>query len=154
LLIFNLIGTALGGGSFNPATTVSFYAAGLKPDVSLMSIAVRFPAQVAAAVAGAKGITQLMPTQYKHVLRGPSLKVDSHTGAIAEGVLSFAFCLVLLLVSLKGPKNLVLKVWLRSFAVAGLVVAGGKYSGPSMNPANAYGWAYVQNWHKTWDLFY
>lgn len=154
MLTFSLIGAAFGGASFNPNTTVALYAAGLKPDVSLLSMAVRFPAQAAAGVVGAKAIMQVMPEQYKHVLKGPSLKVDLHTGAIAEGVLTFVLCLALLLILLKGPKKFLLKIWLLAATTVGCVIAGGKYTGPAMNPANAYGWAYVNNWHNTWELFY
>ncbi|KDP22726.1 hypothetical protein JCGZ_01828 [Jatropha curcas] len=154
VLIFSLIGAALGGASFNPTTTVSLYAAGLKPDVSLISMAIRFPAQAAGGVFGAKAILQFMPIKYKNFLKGPSLKVDLHTGATAEGVLSFVFCLFLLIVLVKGPKNFLVKVWLLAVATVGLVVTGGKYTGPSLNPANAYGWAYMNNWHNSWELFY
>lgn len=154
VLTFSLIGAALGGASFNPTTTLSFYAAGIKPDASLMSMAVRFPAQAAGGVGGATAILQAMPRKYKHLLKGPSLKVDLHTGAVAEGAFTFVFCLALLLVMLKGPKNLLLKVWMVAVVTVGLVISGRRYTGPSLNPANAYGWAYVNNWHNTWDLFY
>lgn len=154
MLTFSLIGAAMGGASFNPSTTVSLYTAGLKSDVSLLSMAVRFPAQAAGGVAGAKAILQVMPKQYKHMLRGPSLKVDLHTGAIAEGLLTFMLCFNLLFIFLKGPKNLLVKIWLLAVGTLCLVLTGGKYTGPSMNPANAFGWAYVNNWHNTWELFY
>ena len=42
---FGIIGDALGGASFNPTATAAFYAAGLSGD-SLISMALRFPAQV------------------------------------------------------------------------------------------------------------
>ena len=45
VFIFTFIGQILGGASFNPTGTVAFYAAGLSPD-SLLSMAIRFPAQV------------------------------------------------------------------------------------------------------------
>nr|AJI43710.1 small basic intrinsic protein [Hevea brasiliensis] len=154
VLTFSLIGAALGGASFNPTATISFYAAGIKPDASLMSMAVRFPAQAAGGVGGAKAILQAMPSKYKHLLKGPSLKVDLHTGAVAEGTLTFVFCLAMLLVMVKGPKNLLLKVWMVAVVTVGLVVSGRQYTGPSLNPANAYGWAYINNWHNTWELFY
>lgn len=156
ILVFtiNLIGRILGGASFNPSTTVSFYAAGLRPDSSLNSMAIRFPAQAAGGVAGARAILHLIPTQYKSTLKGPSLKVDLHTGAIAEGALTFALNLTILLVMLKGPKNPLLKVYLISVATVSLVIAGSAYTGPSMNPANAFGWAYINNRHNTWEQFY
>ncbi|KAJ6674685.1 AQUAPORIN SIP1-1 [Salix viminalis] len=111
MLTFSLIGAACGGASFNPATTITLYTAGLKPDASLMSMALRFPVQAAGGVVGAMAITE-------------------------------------------GPRNIVLKVWLLAVATVGLIMAGGKYTGPSMNPANAYGWAYLSNRHATWDFFY
>lgn len=154
VLMFILLGHVLGGASFNPSTTITFYAAGLKPDASLMSMAVRFPAQAAGGVAGAKAILQVMPSQYKNRLKGPSLKVDLHAGAIAEGVITFLFCFALLFIMMKGPKRLIVKVWLLSVATVALVLAGSAYTGPSMNPANAFGWAYVNNRHNSWDLFY
>jgi len=45
VFLFNLIGEALGGASFNPTGTASFYAAGVGGD-TLFSMALRFPAQV------------------------------------------------------------------------------------------------------------
>lgn len=45
VFIFNIIGAALGGASFNPTGTAAFYAAGVVP-TSLFAMAIRFPAQV------------------------------------------------------------------------------------------------------------
>ncbi|KAF5746334.1 putative aquaporin sip2.1 [Tripterygium wilfordii] len=81
VLTFNVAGSAMGGASLNPATTISSYATGHKPKWSLLFMAVRFPAQAAGAVGGAKAILQFIPTQYKHMIKGPALKVDLHTGA-------------------------------------------------------------------------
>lgn len=77
-----------------------------------------------------------MPTKYKHMLGGPYLKVDLHTGAIAEGVLTFIITFAVLLIVIKGPRNLVIKNWLLSMSTISLIVAGSSYTGPSMNPAN------------------
>lgn len=46
LFIFGFIGDLLGGASFNPTATAAFYAAGLGGADSLVSAAIRFPAQV------------------------------------------------------------------------------------------------------------
>ncbi|KAF8043076.1 hypothetical protein BT93_A1427 [Corymbia citriodora subsp. variegata] len=154
VLLFSVLGALLGGASFNPATTVAFRAAGLRPDASLLSLAVRFPAQAAGGVAGANAILRLMPAKYKHMLRGPSLRVDLHTGAAAEGALTFGICLAALVIFVKGPRSLLVKVWLLAMATVGLVVVGSSYTGPAMNPANAFGWAYVNDWHNTWDQFF
>ncbi|XWS57006.1 hypothetical protein CRYUN_Cryun09bG0134400 [Craigia yunnanensis] len=123
-------------------------------DSSLLSMAVRFPAQAAGGVAGVKAILGLIPRQYSKTLKGPSLKVDLHTGAIAEGLLTFGLSLALLVILFKGPKNPLLKLWLMALSTVGLVSTGSKYTGPSMNPANAFGWAYVNNWHNSWELYY
>ncbi|KAL5573349.1 hypothetical protein UlMin_022946 [Ulmus minor] len=154
LLTFMFIGKIMGGANFNPSTSVSFYAAGLRPDASPISLAVRLPAQAAGAVAGVQAILKLMPENYRDVLRGPSLKVDLHSGAIAEGLLTFLFCFGIHFVMRKGPKSLMVQIWLVSWSTAGLVIAGSGYTGPSMNPANAFGWAYVNNMHNTWQQFY
>ncbi|KAI4325085.1 hypothetical protein MLD38_030512 [Melastoma candidum] len=154
LLIFSILGALLGGASFNPATTVALKTAGLKPDATLLALGVRFPAQAAGGVAGALTILQLMPSKYKHMLKGPSLKVDSHTGALAEGAFTFVLCLALLTIFTRGPRNLLVKMSMVAIVTVALVVTGSSYTGPSMNPANAFGWAYVNGWHTTWELFY
>ncbi|KAI3683622.1 hypothetical protein L1987_84131 [Smallanthus sonchifolius] len=152
LLVFGIIGDALGGASFNPTGTAAFYAAGLGRD-TLISAAVRFPAQALGAVGGALAIVKLMPLEHKHMLGGPYLKVDLHTGAIAEGVLTFVMSFLVLYIILKGPKSLLMKNLMLSMSIVTMVVAGSGYTGPSMNPANAFGWAYVNNRHNTWEQF-
>ncbi|OMP09839.1 Major intrinsic protein [Corchorus olitorius] len=136
---FSVIGEALGGASFNPTASLTFFAAGLKKNASLLSMAVRFPAQAAAGVAGVRATLQVLPLEIKKTLKGPSLKVDLHTGAIAEGVLTFGLSMALLLILFRGPKNMLIKLWFMAVATVGLVTLGGKYTGPSMNPANAFG---------------
>lgn len=153
VFVFTFIGDSLGGASFNPTGTASFYAAGLGSD-NLFSMALRFPAQALGAVGGALVINEVMPQEYKHMLGGPSLKVDLHTGAIAEGVLTFIISFLVLVIILKGPRSSFLKMWLLAVVTVALVVTGSVYTGPSMNPANAFGWAYVNNWHNTWEQFY
>jgi aquaporin SIP len=117
-------------------------------------LAITFPAQAIGAAFGIKTILQVMPNEYKHMMKGPSLKVDLHTGAIVEGVLTFTHNFVILIVMLKGPKNPWLKVYLLSVATLVLVIIGSGYTRPSMNPANAFGWAYMNNKHNTWEQFY
>ncbi|KAG5552166.1 hypothetical protein RHGRI_010307 [Rhododendron griersonianum] len=133
--VFGVIGDALGGASFNPTGTAAFYAAGIGGD-SLYSMALRFPAQAAGAVGGALAIAEVMPMQYKHMLGGPSLKVDLHTGALAEGVLTFIITFAVLFIVLKGPRSPLLKTWLISISTVVMIVTGSSYTGPSMNPAN------------------
>ncbi|KAJ4721202.1 Aquaporin SIP1-1 like [Melia azedarach] len=153
VFVFNIIGDALGGASFNPTGTAAFYAAGVGGD-SLISMALRFPAQAVGAVGGALAIMELIPPKYKYMLGGPSLKVDLHTGAVAEGVLTFLITFSVLVIVLKGPNSNIFKTLMLAVATVVLVVTGSTYTGPSMNPANAFGWAYVNKWHDTWEQFY
>lgn len=154
-VVFGFIGDAFGGASFNATGTVAFYIAGAGgDDDTLMSTAVRFPAQAIGAVGGVMALLELMPLEYKHLLEGPTLKVDLHTGAIAEGVLTFVITFVVLVIIIKGPKSLFWKNWMLSMATMVVIVVGSSYTGPSMNPANAFGWAYVNNKHNTWEQFY
>lgn len=81
-------------------------------------------------------IKEVMPEGYKHMLSGPKLKVDLHTGAIAEGVLTFLISLAVLTIIVKVPGGMLVKTWLLSMATVALVVTGSSYTGPSMNPAN------------------
>ncbi|KAG6388365.1 hypothetical protein SASPL_149790 [Salvia splendens] len=123
LFIFGFLGDLLGGASFNPTGTAAFYAAGLGGADSLISASVRFPAQAAGAVGGAVAIIQAMPVQYKHMLGGPSLKVDTNTGAIAEGVLTFLMTLAVLFIIIKGPKSMFVKNGMLAISTVSLVVA-------------------------------
>ncbi|XP_038977552.1 aquaporin SIP1-1-like [Phoenix dactylifera] len=153
LLVFNPICDAIGGASFNPTATAAFYAAGFGED-NLVSMALRFPAQAAGAVGGVLAIAELMPPHYKHTLSGPSLKVGLHTGAAAEGVLTFCITLAVLWIVIKGPSSAFVKTWLLAVTTVAFVLAGAGYTGPSMNPANAFGWAYISHRHNTWEQFY
>nr|KAJ0216026.1 hypothetical protein LSAT_V11C300101400 [Lactuca sativa] len=118
-IVFGLIVDAFGGASFNAINTIAFSIAGAGgDDDTLMSTAARFPAQAI----GAAG--------------GPTLKVDLHTGAIAEGVLTFVITFVVLLIIIKGPNSLFLKNSMFSMATMVVILVGSSYTGPSMNLAN------------------
>ncbi|KAL6868330.1 hypothetical protein ACP4OV_015175 [Aristida adscensionis] len=153
LSAFNLLCAALGGACFSPTDAAASYAAGLASP-SLLSLALRVPAQAAGAVGGAAALSALTPEGYRHLLGAPSLKVDPHTGAAAEGVLTFAITMAALWVVVKGPRSTIVKTLMLAVCTLGLVLAGAAYTGPSMNPANAFGWAYVHNRHNTWEQFY
>ncbi|KAL3650101.1 hypothetical protein CASFOL_006504 [Castilleja foliolosa] len=77
-----------------------------------------------------------MPIQYRHMLHGPSLKVDLQTGAIGEGVLTFVITLAVLIIVIRGPRSPIIKNALLATSTVSLIVAGSGYTGPSMNPAN------------------
>ena len=85
---------------------------------------------------GALAISELMPEQYKHMLGAPSLKVDPHTGAVAEGVLTFVITFAVLWVVVKGPRNPIVKTGMLSVSSVCLILSGAAYTGPSINPAN------------------
>ncbi|XP_011034429.1 PREDICTED: aquaporin SIP1-1-like isoform X2 [Populus euphratica] len=134
VFLFNFLGEFLGGATFNPTGTASFYAAGVGGD-SLFSMALRFPAQAAGSVGGALAILEVMPVQYKHMLGGPTLQVDLQTGGLAEGVLTFLMTFAVLVIILKGPRSSLVQAWFLATVTVTLVSAGSTYTGPSMNPA-------------------
>lgn len=153
LTIFGAIGAAIGGASFNPTGTAAFYAAGLGAD-GLLSMAFRFPAQALGAVAGVLAISEVMPAKYKHMLGGPRLMVDLHTGAAAETLLTFLVSFAVMWIVVRGPRNPLLKTWMMACTIVTFVVIGAGYSGPAMNPALAFGWAYANKRHDTWEHYY
>lgn len=81
-------------------------------------------------------IAELIHPKYRHMIGGPSLKVDLHTGAAAELVLTFVITFAVLCIFIKGPRNDLLKIWLLAMSTVTLVMVGSAYTGPSMNPAN------------------
>ncbi|KAG4952267.1 hypothetical protein JHK85_046134 [Glycine max] len=106
------------------------------------------------SVGGVLAVMEVMPPKYRHLIGGPSLKVSLHTGAIAEGVLTFVITFVVLLIMIRGPRSEAVKTLLMAISTVVLITAGSAYTGPAMNPAFAFGWAYFENWHNTWDQFY
>lgn len=92
--------------------------------------------QAVGAAVGAMAIMEVIPTKFKHMIGGPSLKVDLHTGAAAEGLLTFVITFAVLFIILKGPRSNLLKTWLLATATVALVMIGSAYTGPAMNPAN------------------
>lgn len=152
IFFFSFLGQALGGASWNPTALVAFSYAGVSKD-DLFTLAVRLPAQMVGAVGGALTIMEVMPKQYKHMLGGPKLKVPLQTGVLAETVLTFAITLIVMWAVLRGPANPFIKTSIIIGATITLVIAGGAYTGPAMNPANAFGWAFVSNQHTSWEHF-
>lgn len=152
IFFFSFLGQALGGASWNPTALVAFSYAGVSND-DLFSLAVRLPAQMAGAVGGALAVLEVTPKKYKHMLGGPKLRVPLQTGVIAEGVLTFAITLAVMWALLRGPRNPVVKTFIIIGATISLVAAGGAYTGPAMNPANAFGWAFISNQHTSWEHF-
>ncbi|KAJ6840884.1 aquaporin SIP1-1 [Iris pallida] len=153
IAVFEGIAGALGGASYNPTSNAALYAAGLGKD-SLLSMAIRFPAQIIGAVGGTLAIVEMMPQEYKHTLVAPSLKVDMNSGAMAEGLLTFAITFVVLWLQTKGPKNPLVQLSIATGTTIVLVLAGLNYTGPCLNPVNAFGWAYVENSYDTWGHYY
>ncbi|PTQ26541.1 hypothetical protein MARPO_1037s0001 [Marchantia polymorpha] len=102
------------------------------------------PAMAAGAAAGVLTATSLMPAPYRPLMgSGPNLKTDLWTGALAEGGLTFAINLIVLYVVLRGTSNRFLQTPLIVACALVLVQQGAKYTGPAMNPSDAFGWAYL-----------
>ncbi|RDX87445.1 Aquaporin SIP1-1, partial [Mucuna pruriens] len=87
------------------------------------------------SVGGVLAVMEVMPPKYKHLIGGPSLKVSLHTGAIAEGVLTFVITFVVLCIMLRGPRSEAAKTWLMAISTVIVITAGASYTGPAMNPA-------------------
>lgn len=152
IFFFSFLGQALGGASWNPTTIVAFSFAGVSND-DLFPLGVRLPAQMVGAVGGALTIWEVMPKKYKHTLGGPKLKVPLETGVAAETILTFTITLIVMWAILRGPRNKISRTFIIIGATIALVIAGGAYTGPAMNPANAFGWAFVSNKHTSWEHF-
>ncbi|KAK8357873.1 hypothetical protein V6Z12_A05G446000 [Gossypium hirsutum] len=134
MFIFTIIDNALGSATFNPTDFLSCYAVGLKKDWSTLSMVVRFSLQATGGVVGVKTILG--------------------TGFLIERLLRFGLCLALLVILVSGSNNPLLKLLLMAISTVGFVGRGANYTGPSMNPVNAFGWAYVNNWYTSWELYY
>lgn len=91
--------------------------------------------QALGSVGGVLAVMEVMPPKYRHLIGGPSLKVSLHTGAIAEGVLTFVITFVVLLIMIRGPRSEAVKTWLMAISTVVLITAGSAYTGPAMNPA-------------------
>ncbi|BBN14669.1 aquaporin SIP [Marchantia polymorpha subsp. ruderalis] len=142
-LVFVEFSFKLGGPAWNPTAPVAFYAAGASDD-TLLTLLVRMPAMAAGAAAGVLTATSLMPAPYRPLMgSGPNLKTDLWTGALAEGGLTFAINLIVLYVVLRGTSNRFLQTPLIVACALVLVQQGAKYTGPAMNPSDAFGWAYL-----------
>jgi aquaporin SIP len=90
--------------------------------------------QALGAVGGAMAIKEVMPPKYSHMIGGPALKVDLHTGAIAEGVLTFVITFLVLFILLRGPRSEFMKTLLMAISTVAMILIGSAYTGPSMNP--------------------
>ena len=84
-------------------------------------------------VLAAKGF---VPPQYKHLLWGPRLMVDFNKGVISELVLTFLMTFSVLMAVFRGPNNAFVRTWLIILATYVVIILGGGYTGPSLNPAH------------------
>eukprot|EP00250_Pteridium_aquilinum_P011381 c20026_g1_i1 orf=140-850(+) len=146
IFLFSWLGGVLGGAFWNPTSVLAFYAVGLSSD-TLFSLGVRYPAQAAGAVGGLLAAKELVPPSYKELLRGPRLMVDLSKGILAEFILTFIIIFAVLFAIFKGPKSRFFKNLIIILATIAVVLLGATYTGPSLNPAHAFAWAYVNDNH-------
>ncbi|XP_042453869.1 aquaporin SIP1-2-like [Zingiber officinale] len=135
VFVFNAITDAMGGPSFNPTGNVALYAARFGDD-TLISMAICFLAQAVGVIGGLLALYEVMSSEYKNLLVEPYLKVDLHTGAIAEGVLTFVITVVVLCIIFKGPWSALVKTLMITICTLGVIIVGNDYTGSSMYPAN------------------
>ncbi|XP_010424164.1 PREDICTED: probable aquaporin SIP1-2 [Camelina sativa] len=111
--------------------------------------------QAVGAAGGAITIMEMIPEKYKTMIGGkPSYQDDAHIGALAEVILSFSVTFLVLLIILRGPRKLLAKTFVLALATVSVFVVGSNVTRPFMNPAIAFGWAYIYKSHNTWDHFY
>jgi aquaporin SIP len=96
----------------------------------------RFFTQAVGAVGGVLAVRELIPSAYKHLLRGPRLMVGLNTGILAEFVLTSVITFSVLFAVLKGPRSPVLKTSIIVLATYAVVLLGAGFTGPSLNPAH------------------
>lgn len=92
--------------------------------------------QMVAAVWAAVFIIRVVPPEFKHMVGGPTLQVDPFKGVLVEGILTYMLIMVSLMTMLRGPKNPRARQLISVVATVMLVILGGAYTGPSMNPTN------------------
>lgn len=102
--------------------------------------------QVLGSVGGVLAVMEYMPEKYRHFIAGPSLKVSLHTGALAEGVLTFVITFLVLLIMIRGPHSGTAKTLLLAISTVVLITVGASYTGPAMNPAFVSDYYYVPQW--------
>lgn len=102
--------------------------------------------QVLGSVGGVLVVMEYMPEEYRHFIAGPSLRVSLHTGALAEGVLTFVITFAVLLIMIKGPRSGTAKTLLLAISTVVLITVGASYTGPAMNPAFVSDYYYVPQW--------
>jgi len=103
-------------------------------------------------VGGVLAVMEYMPQKYRHLIEGPSLKVSLHTGALAEGVLTFVITFVVLLIMIKGPRSASAKTLLMAISTLVLITVGATYTGPAMNPAFVSDYYCVPQFITNWCL--
>lgn len=153
LFLFYWLSKVFNGATYNPLTVIAYAAASITHHpVAVLSL--RIPAQIIGAAVGAFVTVVFMPEKYQPMITGPYLRVDPHVGAFTEGTLTFAVVLIVLVASLKGPRNGIRRTWITSISRVSLSILGADYTGPAMNPANAFGWAFLKNQHQSWEHLY
>ena len=92
--------------------------------------------QMIGAVWAVVFIFKFVPPDYKHMVGGPTLQVDPFKGILVEGILTYMLTLVSLMTIIKGPCNPRAKQLISIISLVMLIILGGAYTGPSMNPTN------------------
>lgn len=134
-----------GGAQVNPSVSVSMFVHGA---ISFPGMLVRIASQLGAAFVAFPMLEKLTP---KYVgIGGPQLVqgVTPVMGAASEFTMAFLLLTLIYVacnvVGLPGQRPII------AAGVRGLIILGGKYSGPAMNPMVAFAWA----WHtSTWKSF-
>lgn len=149
MFIFTWLGKITNGASYNPVTVLSNAFATTKAE-SLFTLAARIPAQAFGSLLGVKFVNRMIQPGDQ----GPLLKVGLINGMAVEGILTFVIVMVALIVRTRGPKSFFLRTWILCITKLSLSILGANFTGPAMNPATAFGWAYSRGEHRTKEHVY
>ncbi len=162
-LAIGLMVAALGhlsGGQFNPAVTISLFAAG---EVPLPRAVTYIVAQLLGGVAGAGILTLVFPALGEIGRNNPGVNLGvpalgpgvTIPGAlIMEAVMTFFLVLVVFgtAVDSRGPKGIAPLVI--GLTITMDILLGGRITGAAMNPARAFGPQAVQQDFQNWWIYW
>ncbi|XP_072993389.1 aquaporin SIP2-1-like [Typha latifolia] len=143
LYCFSWFGKATNGGSYNPLMVLCYAIFGDFRGF-LFVVFGRIPAQVIGSIIGVWLINATFPA----AAHGPSLNVDMHNGALTEGLLTFVLVIASLWLK-KVVKSSSMRTWISSILKVICHIISSDMTGGILNPAAAFGWAYVQGEHLT-----
>ncbi|KAH7280516.1 hypothetical protein KP509_36G000800 [Ceratopteris richardii] len=140
ILIFNSLSDALDGASWDPSPVLAFYSSSCNQwSYSGCSIYEMLTLQSRVVCGAIRGVEKVS---------GPHLLVEPNRGILCELILTFMVTFFYLIAILKGPKRKLFKNLIIILASNLAMILGAGYTGPALNPAYAFAWAYIDGKHS------